>query len=235
MHLQNINDSLITKQVKQAFKANLLPAVVLWLFALTIAFCYFNWHTANDVFEDIAAQKLQYGWRFAMVSTALFAGLLPFLFLVAMQKITQNIWKYCLFYLLFWAYKGIEVNTFYNFQSNIFGSELTPQTIIYKTLFDQFIFSPFWASPITALVYLWVQNNFCFKSWAKAIDSSLFKLTIPILVVSGWLVWIPAVSIIYSMPSGLQIPLFNIVMCFYVILLISLTRDNSPTKEATTA
>jgi hypothetical protein len=38
------------------------------------------------------------------------------------------------------------------------------------------------------------------------------------------LIWIPAVSIIYSMPNELQIPLFNLVLCFWVLLLNVLNK-----------
>jgi hypothetical protein len=41
-----------------------------------------------------------------------------------------------------------------------------------------------------------------------------------------WVVWIPATSIIYSLPLPLQIPLFNLVLCFYVLTVSALTLRN---------
>jgi hypothetical protein len=40
----------------------------------------------------------------------------------------------------------------------------------------------------------------------------------PVMMVTTWLVWLPTTAIVYSLPSPLQIPLFNIALCFYVLL-----------------
>jgi predicted branched-subunit amino acid permease len=39
-----------------------------------------------------------------------------------------------------------------------------------------------------------------------------------IFTVTTWVVWIPGTAIIYSLPYPLQIPLFNLTLCFFVIL-----------------
>ena len=46
---------------------------------------------------------------------------------------------------------------------------------------------------------------------------------VPENLVSGWMVWIPAVSMIYILPASLQIPLFNIVLCFWSLVLTLIT------------
>jgi len=46
-------------------------------------------------------------------------------------------------------------------------------------------------------------------------------------LLSGWSVWLPMVCIIYSLPSELQIPLFNIVLCFWVLLLSALMANRA--------
>jgi hypothetical protein len=37
-------------------------------------------------------------------------------------------------------------------------------------------------------------------------------------------VWIPAVATIYSLPSALQVPLFNLVLCFWCLLISFISR-----------
>ena len=32
------------------------------------------------------------------------------------------------------------------------------------------------------------------------------------------MVWTPATAIVYSLPTALQIPLFNLTLCFFVLL-----------------
>jgi hypothetical protein len=51
-----------------------------------------------------------------------------------------------------------------------------------------------------------------------------FLVKIPTVILSNWLVWIPAVSVVYAMPTELQIPLFNLVLCFWVLLLAVLNK-----------
>jgi hypothetical protein len=55
-------------------------------------------------------------------------------------------------------------------------------------------------------------------------DRKFFCVKIPTVVLSNWLVWIPAVSVVYAMPAELQIPLFNLVLCFWVLLLAVLNK-----------
>jgi hypothetical protein len=75
-----------------------------------------------------------------------------------------------------------------------------------------------WASPITALFYTWREANFSIgqwkgdKTWSELLDMIL------IFTVTTWVVWIPGTAIIYSLPYPLQIPLFNLTLCFFVIL-----------------
>jgi hypothetical protein len=50
------------------------------------------------------------------------------------------------------------------------------------------------------------------KTWSELLDMIL------IFTVTTWVVWIPGTAIIYSLPYPLQIPLFNLTLCFFVIL-----------------
>jgi hypothetical protein len=48
--------------------------------------------------------------------------------------------------------------------------------------------------------------------------------SVPVTLMSTWAVWIPAVAIIYCLPPPLQIPLFNLVLCFWVLVLSFISR-----------
>lgn len=45
------------------------------------------------------------------------------------------------------------------------------------------------------------------------------------MTISNWLIWIPAVSVIYMMPVDLQLPLFNIVLLFFGLLVAVLSKN----------
>jgi hypothetical protein len=100
----------------------------------------------------------------------------------------------------------------------IFGSGVDWRTIASKVLVDQFVYCVFWATPVTALFYAWMDVGFSAKRLkAEKNWSEIFDLIL-IFTVSTWMVWIPGTAIIYSLPSPLQIPLFNLTLCFFVIL-----------------
>jgi hypothetical protein len=48
------------------------------------------------------------------------------------------------------------------------------------------------------------------------------------MLISNLGVWVPTVCIIYALPSALQLPLFNLVLCFFTLLLAHLAHTEKP-------
>lgn len=216
----------IKKSIAAALKQNLLPGLVLQTFALVIVLVYFFVPASQPIYAWFSVLKHEYGSLYAFVATAFFGGLIPFIYLWATKRIdpSQSALALFVFYLLFWGLKGIEVDFFYQLQGYWFGYENSLKTIAIKVAVDQFIYSALWAAPTITIPYLWVENRFDFRSCAAALNKSFFLEKIPTVIFSNWLVWIPAVSIVYSMPQDLQIPLFNLVLCFWVLILAVLNK-----------
>jgi hypothetical protein len=49
---------------------------------------------------------------------------------------------------------------------------------------------------------------------------------------TNWVVWIPVVSVIYSLPSALGIPLFIIAQAFWVMVFTTLSSKGQAIQEA---
>ena len=49
-------------------------------------------------------------------------------------------------------------------------------------------------------------------------DTGFWRRTLPSVLLTNWLVWIPALALVYSLPAALQFPLFSIVMCFFILV-----------------
>ncbi|NCC53680.1 MAG: hypothetical protein EOM20_21075 [Spartobacteria bacterium] len=217
-------------RIARGFRENLAPGIVLWCVALGLVLVYFFVPATRAFFERIAALKTRGGYAFAAVSTAICGGLLPFLYLLGAHRIPRNeCWKQGLFYILFWAYKGMEVDAFYRLQGLVFGDTGTAPVIIKKVLVDQFIYNPFWAAPSLAVIYAWKDGGFSAAALRQAFSRDLFTFTIPAVLFSTWFVWAPTVAIIYSLPVPLQVPLFNVVLCFWVLALNILARHQQTT------
>ena len=216
----------IKQSILSALKQNLMPGLVLQVFALTLVLVYFFVPVSQPIYAWFGVLKHTYGYGYAFVATALFGGLIPFLYLYTTDRLDKNrsYFGLLLFYLIFWGLKGIEVDFFYQLQGEWFGYENNFRTIALKASVAQFLYSALWAAPSITIVYLWVESGYDFRKWMNAMDRKFFCVKIPTIILSNWMVWIPSVSIVYSMPQDLQIPLFNLVLCFWVLLLAVLNK-----------
>ncbi|MEY4588010.1 MAG: hypothetical protein RL497_86 [Pseudomonadota bacterium] len=216
----------IKNSIVSALKNNLIPGLVLQVFAAVILALYFWLPGAKPYFDYFGALKQQYGYAYSFAATALFGGLVPFLYLWLSAGLAQvrRLWAVGLFYAVFWGVKGMEVDFFYRLQGLWFGMGNDLATLATKVAVDQFIYSAFWAAPTITLSYLWMQGDFNCAAWRRALDRQWIVQTLPTVILSNWLVWIPAVSIVYAMPNELQIPLFNLVLCFWVLMLAVLNK-----------
>lgn len=216
----------IKQSIVAALKKNLLPGLVLQLFALSILVTYFFVPASKPVFSWFGLLKQEYGFVYSFIATAVFGGLIPFLYLWLSKSLApnRNILGLLVFYIVFWGLKGMEVDFFYRLQADWFGTGNDAKTIATKMAADQFIYSALWAAPGITIVYLWMESNWSITECKRAMTREFFCIKIPTVILSNWLVWIPAVSIVYAMPAELQIPLFNLVLCFWVLLLAVLNK-----------
>lgn len=223
----------LSQNIKAALKQNLLPGIILQLFALLTALSYFYYEPATPLFSYFAELKNQYGWKYAMLSTSLFGGIIPFVYLTLTKQINEKFIAIGLFYLLFWAYKGLEVDFLYQLQSGWFGAGNDVITLVKKTAVDQFIYGTLWAAPSMAIAYLWKDKQLNFRQTYLHVDKQFLCLQIPTILITNWIIWIPSVLIIYSMPANLQLPLFNFVLCFFVLLLSTISKKPQRVTAAT--
>ena len=223
--------SLAWLRCRQSLRANLITGVVLWFFGLLIILSY-HWSPGfSHLLGNLGRLKKEWSYLYSCISTAFFGGFIPYLFLYlrGMLPVGLKI-SWFLFFLIYWGIKGMEVDAFYRLQGYLFGYESTFCTILTKVLVDQFVYCIFWSAPFTALFYGWKKAGFKFDAdppWLSArfiFEESIF------LLISTWIIWIPSVSIIYAMPENLQIPLFNITLCFFV-LVISVLEKRSPSFD----
>lgn len=210
--------------IKKSIRENAAPGIILWIFAIFILALYYFYLPSRIVFDYISNLKKQYGIVYALMSTAVFAGLIPYTYLLIAGKLKNNKFKDFLFYIFFWAWRGAEVDLLYRFQAWLFGDETTVSVLVKKVLVDQFGYSAFWAIPIMAIFYNWKACGYNFRDLQY--NSEFFKIHIPPMLISCWLVWIPAVTIVYALPLSLQVPMFNIVLCFFVLLIEIINRES---------
>jgi len=209
----------------QGMRFNLRPALVLQVFALAIVAGYFWSPQVRSVLDVVGALKLRYGYGYSAVATCVFGGLIPYLVLTLAGRIPreQRLAELA-FYLLLWFWKGVEVDALYRAQGIWFGEAADAGTIAIKTIVDQFGYVPLWAAPSQVLLFTWKDAGFTLMGMRAAFRRQSFLQRVLVVVFSTWVVWIPGVAIVYSLPSALQLPLFNLVLCFWCLLMSFISR-----------
>ena len=208
-----------------SFRENIKPGLVLQTLALAMLLLYYFFPPARAGFDVIGVWKEQGGFVFSSLSTGFFGGFLPYLLILGSGKIPQDKrLKLFLFYFLFWLWKGIEVDLLYRGQAILYGDSNHWLVVVKKVLTDQFIYCPLWAVPTMTLFYLWKDSGFGISEVKDRLkEVSFFQRWLRVLV-SNTVVWVPAVSIIYLLPLSLQIPLFNLVLVFWTLILNSVSE-----------
>ncbi len=216
-----------------AFKKNWLPGLVLQVFGVLVVLAYYVIEPFRAILQVVADLQASGGYLFSAIITAFFAGFIPFIVQIIFERERFGFYHLApgLFIVLFWAYRGIEVDLLYRLQAVWFGDTLSLSVIVKKTIVDQFVYAPFWAIWIVTLGILFKDCNLSFSTFRQQLDKTFLLVTYPSIVFSTWLIWVPGVAIIYSLPQLLQVPMMNIVACFYAILVMYLTRHRKELRR----
>jgi hypothetical protein len=201
-------------------RANLLPGFVLQLVALGLVMAYYRHPATRLAMDRLAAWREEAGIFSAIISTGFFGGLLPVLYLRLQPKTRARYgWLQGAAITAFWCYKGVEVDLLYRLLAHYVGQGHDAATIAVKTFFDQFIYCPILAVPLTVVFYEWTEARFegaIVRADFRA-GGWLRRRVLPLLISNLW-VWLPTACIIYSLPTPLQLPLQNLVLCFFTLL-----------------
>lgn len=199
---------------------NFLPGLGLWAVGLALVGGYYFVPAAKPVYETVRQWKLDGGFLFSTVSSAVCGGLIPFFYSLATGQVRRGDRFYLgAFFTLFWIYRGLEVDVFYRLQAMMFGSDPGVRTVALKAAVDMLVYTAWWSIPTTQLAYFYFLDcRMDFRRFRAGLNREFFFVKVPALIFAAWAVWAPSVCIIYSMPLALQVPLFCVVLCFWVLL-----------------
>jgi len=213
--------------IAAVFRENRVPCLALNLVVITLVGSYYQVPAIAEVWEAVGAFKLKWAYAFSLGSTIFAAVLLPSLVQLWMGTLpAEGRWKRVGLLSLFWGYRGMEIDWFYQVQGWLFGTGNDAATLIKKVAVDQFVMSPLWFVPTVLIAMRWVDMG---GSWARtraSLTREFWMRTCPTVMVTNWLVWIPTLALVYSLPPVLQFPLFSVVMCFFILIVTLLARGD---------
>eukprot|EP01089_Gocevia_fonbrunei_P007393 TRINITY_DN1849_c0_g1_i2.p1 TRINITY_DN1849_c0_g1~~TRINITY_DN1849_c0_g1_i2.p1 ORF type:complete len:347 (+),score=51.67 TRINITY_DN1849_c0_g1_i2:123-1043(+) len=220
----------------KGMKKNVVPGIVIVIFATIIVFGYYFNENVQDTLDKVARFKQKTGYVYSFFSTAFFGGLIPWIVITFKSRredpnvsitswLTKREIQVCLFYVIWLGLRGIEVDFLYRLQAEVWGHDNSITTIIPKVIIDQFVYNPFWGAPLNTIAFLWKDRYFSFEEVKKEMQNFKYFVTFRVasVLVTVWVIWIPVVCLVYALPSALQLPLQNLVLCFYVLLLTFVT------------
>lgn len=206
-----------------AAKANAVPALILQAVAVIIGLTYWLVPPIHDFFMWIAGFKQSGGYLYSIVSTALWAGVLPLLLARWQKGARTEPLSRLPFFMGYWGLLGFIIDVFYRVQSVMFGDGNAPLTLLSKICVDMFIFTPLLALPLSVVAYAWKDGDFKWSAARAVIRPGWYGDRIIPVWISCCAVWIPPLGIIYALPPSLQLPIQNLVQCLWVLFLMILT------------
>lgn len=215
----------ILATIATVFRQNRVSCIVLNVIAAALVVSYYQVPALAGFWESLGALKTRWSFGFSCGSTIFAAAIMP-TFIQWMQGVLthEGRWKRLLLLMLFWGYRGMEIDLFYRVQGWMFGHGNDVATLVKKVIVDQLVMSPLWFVPTYVIALRWVELG---GSWARTrptLSREFWLRTCPTVLITNWLVWIPALALVYSLPAALQFPLFSVVMCFFILVVTMMTR-----------
>lgn len=216
-----------------ALKANLVPGVILQALMASMALAYLFHPPSRTCFEDLAVLRSRWGLIFSFIGTSLASSILPEVLRLLLPKTNQRnapgLASRLLFGIPFWGLIGMQVDLFYRLQYLLFGPSDTLAIIAKKVLVDAFVYCPLLAIPQAVCIFLWRDHAFSFRGFHGHRPIRFYALKIFPVLIANWMVWIPLITIIYSLPPALGIPFFIVAQSFWVMVFttLSMKRQHS--------
>jgi hypothetical protein len=214
----------VAAMIMAVFRKNRASCVVLNTIAAALVVSYYQVPALAGFWEFMGALKTRWSFGFSCASTIFAAALLPTLVQWAQGVLPESErGRRLVLLMLFWGYRGMEIDLFYRLQGILFGQGNDAATLVKKVAFDQFVMSPLWFVPTYVVALRWVEMGGSWSRTRPTLNREFWLRTCPTVLVTNWLVWIPALALVYSLPAALQFPLFSVVMCFFILVVTMLT------------
>ena len=206
-----------------AARANLVPGLVLQAIAVAVVVAYYRSASFHQMLQHVADWQNRYGIGFTMGMRTVFNGIVPAVFCALVPGLrVRRPWAALVFGMVWWGFMGANVHGFYALQARIWGAEAGVGTVLLKTATDMLIYSPFYASIITAVAHLWQDQNYSWPATRLQLGPGWYRRIVLPNQVPGWTFWAPSVMVLYSLPTDLQMPMSALLGCFWSLMCLQI-------------
>lgn len=203
----------------RAARANVLPGLLVQGAMLAVLLGYYLHPPTRVVLEELAQVKQRWGYLYSGLAAVVAGAVVPELLRVGVFqrfRLERRNWSNLIFAIPFWGGMGLMVDYLYRCQVVWFGDEAIPSVVIPQVLVDQFLFGPLISAPLTVLLYDWKNNGYRMRR--EFFRRGYYRESILPTLVAIWGVWIPIVTVLYTLPVTVQTPLFSLALSMWVML-----------------
>jgi hypothetical protein len=205
----------------RAARANLVPGLIVQALMLAMLLAYYFYPPMQSWLDRLAEIKTRWGYGYTALSSFFAGAIIPELlriFVFQKARIRRSNFTNLLFTVPFCCVMGVIVDFLYRCQAGWFGTEVSLAVVLKKVLVDQFLYNPLFSAPVSAWLYDWKNQGFRLQGTRVFFTATYYrKVVLPILFAT-WGMWFPIVTILYSLPLQLQIPLFGLALTLWMIL-----------------
>lgn len=195
---------------------------------LLVVVLYYCWPPWTALLSRYAKWQHSLGVVGAAIAAGLAGGVLSEFSIVYFQnggRWTLASMENMAFKFVFFFIGGGMVYEFYQLQAWWWGDNVSWRVVAAKVACDQIGYSFVWATPYNALATRWQVNRYSFARLRLEFDGTFVMSRMLPALVASWMFWIPAVSIVYSVPLILQTPMFLFGTAIWGLLLPAVMRQ----------
>jgi len=204
-----------------------VPFVMVLVCGLGFVVSYYHVPAVTRACESIAAVKQQFGYAFSAVGGLVAGVVVPEMFkrlTLREHRLSHRLGELAMDSIYF-IFMAVLVDGFYRILSAVFGSHADVQTVLMKTMIDQFIFTPTLGTGIAAVYFPLRKCGWNFRSVFRGIGPRWYVRTVLPVLLPAWVFWLPAVALTYSLPGLLQMPFSLCATAAWSLLLVVIARS----------
>lgn len=206
-------------------RVNLVPMVVLWTLAVALLAFYYWMPGGAALLDPLMDWQTQGGWLAAFLNRVVLLGVLPGVFLLSCRSIRPpRPYLTILAYALWGGAWGVFDNVLFAFLARCFGQGTDLGTLLMKTLVGQLIGTILVGLLPSVLFFRWVAADFSIARMRAEWPRQFFREACLSLLLANWIVWIPVYVCTYAFPLPLQVQLFGLAGCFWMLVSLQAGR-----------
>lgn len=205
-----------------------LPAIIVQGLILATVLSYFFIPQSILFFDGLLKLRDSIGPTFPFISMGLIA-----VFAETLARMFSRNWhgygNSALFGFIIFGVLGVTTDAFYLLQNNLWAGLPNHEQIIAKVLFDQFVYTVFFANPYQTFLYVYRDCDYSPSRFKRRITpfSRFYTKEVLAVLITNWAFWIPMTAILYSLPLDIQFVVSRMAIVIWVLLLTSLTLRNA--------